>query len=223
MPDVFTEKSSVFQKEAITSHDSPQRISIMNKKPHKVGLFTTFAPLPEGVTFETKEPEEQVLLLVRKHFITNVTWVLITLFLFLFSFFLFPFLRSDTFSEVLFIPDTYLIILSFFYYLILAGYVLQQFATWFYQIGLITNERIVDVDFHTLMSRNVAYTDIVDVVDVEIIQKGFLHNAFNYGTVQMQTEGMKANFEFIDIPDPHTVADVISDLMRHHRKGGSHA
>lgn len=221
MPDVFTEPAN---SDVPKQPESPKHhaISIMAEKPHKPGFFTSYAPKPLGVSFDTREPDEEVLLLVRKHWVTNVPWVLTTIGLLLFSFLFFPFLRSNFFSDILFIPDSYLLVFSLFYYVVLAGFVIQQFATWFYQIGVITKERIVDVDFHTLMSRNVAYTDIVDIVDVEIIQKGFLHNSFGYGTVHLQTEGLKANFEFINIPNPHVVADLISDLMRHHR-GGPHA
>lgn len=219
MPDVFTDKPTQKPSTEPKVSETYNPISIMAAKENKPGFFTAFSPKPIGLSFATQEPEEQILLLLRKHFITNIPWVLTIIFFILISFLLLPFLRSDTFSSVFFIPDSYLIVLGIFYYLLLLGYALQQFATWFYQVGIITSFRVVDIDFHTLMSRNVAYTDVIDIVDVEITQGGFLHNFFDYGTVHMQTEGLKANFEFVNIPNPHVVADTINDLMRLKKEG----
>jgi hypothetical protein len=106
------------------------------------------------------------------------------------------------------------------YYLIVIGFALNQFVTWFYQVGLITNIRIIDVDFHSLLSRNIAYTELADIVDTEAHQKGLLQSIFDYGSVGVQTAGMKANFEFSNIPFPNKVADLISDLMRDTKEHG---
>ncbi len=216
MQDVFTAKKPSRQSDTPPNEEKKafHPVTIMKEKPQRHGFFTAFAPKPIGLKFETQEPEEEIVLLVRKHFITNFPWILIVLFFVLLSFILFPFLRSNAFSDMFFIPDTYLLILAGFYYLIVIGFALQQFTAWFYQMGIITNYRVIDIDFHTLISRNVAYTDISDIVDLEISQGGFLHNFLNYGNVHIQTEGLKANFEFLAIPKPHIVADTISDLIR---------
>lgn len=95
MPDVFTDKPANSVEE-ILGEDRPL-VTILNEKAHRPGLFTAFSPKPIGLTFETQEPNEEVLLLVRKHFITNLRWTVTAVVLLLLSFFLFPFLRSDTF------------------------------------------------------------------------------------------------------------------------------
>jgi hypothetical protein len=185
----------------------------MKFKPKKPGFFSAFTPLPTETTFENQEPDEEILLLLRKHFITNIKWILLAALFMLLPLIIIPvfFVSPLAFFSL---PESYIIILTSLYYLIVFGYVLTQFATWFYQVGIITNYRIIDIDFNSLLSKNIAYTELGDIVDVESMQGGLLHNFFDYGTVQMQTEGLKANFEFVNIPKPTTVADTVSDLVR---------
>lgn len=216
MPDVFTKPANT--EENSSSPASPHPVTLLNETPRKPGLFTSFCPRPTGITFENQESEEEIILLLRRHFVTNLSWILAAGFFLLLGAFLPVFLRSDVFSSLFFIPDTYILVVTILYYLVIWGYILVQFATWFYQVGLVTNLRIIDVDFNSLLSRNIAFTELGDIVDVEVIQGGILHSTFNYGTVQLQTEGLKANFEFTNIPRPADVADVISDLIRDERK-----
>ena len=220
MPDIFT-KTTKKSAPADTPHHSSKvkhPVTILSEKPKVPGIFSAFSPLPMGATFENQEVDEAILLLLRKHFVTNLPWIIITSIGLLLPLFLIPFFRSDIFSSIFFIPDNYIFVLTLLYYLVIMGYAFTQFATWFYQIGLITTLRIIDVDFNTLLSRNVAFAELEDIVDVEIVQAGVLQNFFNYGNVEIQTEGIKTNIEFVAIPKPNVVADTISDLIRQRRE-----
>src|SRR5690606_32376731 len=79
-----------------------------------------------------------------------------------------------------------IIIFLLLYYLALFGYVLLKFSAWYFHVGLITNKRLVDIDMHSILSKNVAETEIAAVEDVAYIQKGILQSLFNYGTVNIQ-------------------------------------
>jgi hypothetical protein len=112
------------------------------------------------------------------------------------------------------VPGNFLSILLGFYYVLLSLYAFLNFISWFYNVGIITNLRLVDIDLTDITHKNVAATALVDIVDVEYSQKGFLQSTFDYGNVQIQTEGLKANFEYLLVPNPGQVADVINDLLR---------
>ena len=99
-------------------------------------------------------------------------------------------------------------------YLIVFGYAFVSYVSWFFNIGIVTNLRVVDVDVNDITSKSVAATEMKDILDVEYNQKGFLQNFFDYGNVHMQLAGQNPNFEFLFIPRPARTADVISDLMR---------
>jgi len=211
MPDVFVKVKNA-EKQA-------HPVTIMNEKPGKLGLFSTFTPLPPGIQFENQETGETIMLALRRHWVTNLSWVASGLIFLLLPLFLLPLVgRVFLITLPLTIPAAYVFVLTAFYYLIIFGFLLIQYATWFYHVGIITNFRIIDIDFTSLMSRNISYVDLVDIVDVDVTQAGLWQTIFNYGNVLMQTEGLKANFEFHHIPKPNKVADVISDLTRQ-RKG----
>lgn len=210
MPDVFVAKPHSPKKTAYTPDPlTPGTVSIKKKEHHP---FTAFHLRPEGISFQNQEKNETIYLFMRRHFFTNMDWILATV-CFTFLPLLFP-LMQTLFDLTLFeIPTPYLIILLAFYYLILFGFAFVSYVTWFYNVGIITNLRVVDVDITSLQSKNVAATSLSDIVDVSYSQHGLLSNILNYGDVHMQTEGLKPNFEYLSIPQPAKAADIISDMM----------
>jgi hypothetical protein len=66
------ENKSQVKKEEVK--DFEKRINI----PRREGPLSSFNYLPERINFENKDPEERIILFLRKHPITNVPWVLIT-------------------------------------------------------------------------------------------------------------------------------------------------
>ncbi len=217
MPDVFVapeeEKKKEPQKPARKVLITPD---LQTKEQNRLHLFSTFCEFPEGVEFQNQENNEIIHLFIRRHFITNFRWVslgallMLTPLLFLI---LIPFFDSFLFP----LPRTYILILLLFHYLIAFGYIFVNFIIWFYNIGFVTNLRVVDIDTSHINHKNIASTGIGDIVDVEYSQTGFFSGIFHYGNVNMQTEGIKPNFEFHGVPDPAKVADIISDLVRGRR------
>lgn len=215
MPDIFSLDSQkgeevVIKKDPIKTTDPlPQSAH----QPHEnVSLLSTFARFPDDIRFQNQETNEDVHLFLRRHIITNVPWVLTTcalVLLPLLGIFLMPFVEALPFT----FSSQYFLIFILFYYLIVFGYAFVNFTTWFHHVGIVTNLRVLDIDVTHISSKNVAATNIADIVDVEYSQSGFLSNFFDYGNVNLQTEGLKPNFEFNHIPRPAKAADVISDLI----------
>lgn len=176
-------------------------------------FFSAYSHLPHGIKFTNQEPDEHVVLFLRRHFTKNVSWILMSILFILLPFALFfipdllPMIQSV-------IPFTFMLIFISFYYLIIIGFIFNNFIIWFYNLGIVTNKQIIDMDFTDIMYREVAKANIRDVVDVEFRQGGFLHSFFDFGDVFIQTEGVKPNFEFISIPHPDKVSDIILDLKK---------
>ncbi len=99
-----------------------------------------------------------------------------------------------------------------FYYVITIGYALTELLNWFYNIGIVTKTRLIDIDYSHVTHKSIAITRIGDIVDAEYKQGGFLGNIFNYGDIFIQTEGLKPNFEFPSVPQPAEIIDIIIDL-----------
>jgi hypothetical protein len=198
------------QKTVSPAHHAIQSVDqILHGKDKPIGLFSAYIMHPKGVQFANQEPDEIVLLFLRRHFITNVPWILATIFLFLFPPILYGIITLLTSFQL---PLGLMITLTGFYYLISASYAFDKFISWFYNIGVVTQKRIVDLDTTNILSHNSATANFEEIVDVKFTQQGFFQSMFDYGNIHIQTEALHANFEFDAAPKPTEVVDIISDL-----------
>lgn len=183
--------------------------------------YSTQIKNPTGIHIENQLPDEHIVLLLRRHFITNLGWILLTLLLLTIPFLLNPvqvFLQIDVVSQV---PVNLRIVILSFYYLIVFGYAFEQFLLWYFSINVITNKRLVDVDFLGLLYKEVNDTYLENVQDVSTVVSGGFEVSFNFGDLMVQTEGPEANIVFEKIPNPGQVQDVITGLVAEARKNGT--
>lgn len=188
---------------------SKKKVAPVNEK--HIHMLSSFCQNPTGVSFQSQEDDEKILLFLRRHFITNVPWIIIGLFLTVLPILL-PFLFILT-GFLLTLPQNLTMLFIAFYYLIVFAYLFINFLTWFYNIGLVTTKRAVDVDFSDLVYHNVAATKLSLIQDVDYTQVGVLPSLFNYGDVFVQTAGDKPNFDFLAVPNPAKAAHIIEELI----------
>lgn len=184
---------------------------------HKMFPLAAFALDPDGVSFATQGEEEEIHLFLRRHFITNVPWIVLSIFLIIIPALVFPLLGSflpflSNISAILGL------ILTLFYYTIIVGFILVSFINWYFNVYIVTNERVVDVDFINLLYREVSTTRLNLVQDVTTKTGGAIRAIFDYGDVFVQTAGTEVNFDFHAVPRPQEVARQIEKLMREARK-----
>ncbi len=183
--------------------------------------FGSCVPKPHKFRFESQQDDETVLLLGRRHIITNFGWIAATCFAFVIPFFWgeFPFLKA--------LDGNTLVSLTLLWYLVLIFFGMQSFLMWFYNVYIITNERLVDVDFNGLLSKTVNVCRIGKVEDANYTQNGFLASMFNYGDVIIQTAseqktpdsaGEASAFTFEAVAFPDKVAAIILQLMEESEK-----
>lgn len=171
------------------------------------GIFSAFVTQPRNVRFENQEDQEEVLLLLRKHAITNVPWILISIILIIVPFFyhLFPFLD--------FLPARFFPVILIGWYLLVFAFVFENFLLWFYNIYIVTNERVIDVDFYNILYKEVADARIDKIQDVSYDQSGLVQAFFNYGNILIQTAAEKTEFVFELVPNPDKIVQVINLLL----------
>lgn len=222
MPTIFNNEPEPPQVPPPPIHpDSPAIESVdklLHSKNQPMGLFAAYALHPKGISFTNQEPDEIILLFLRRHFITNIPWILATFLLLIIPPILLALLA---FFPSLAIPGGLIFVLVAFYYLITISYAFGKFISWFYNIGVVTQKRIVDLDSTNILAHNTATANFNEIVDVKFHQHGFFQSTFDYGTIHIQTEALHANFEFEAAPRPTEVADLISDL-RVAQKGNHH-
>lgn len=172
-------------------------------------FYSAFTDRPKGVTFIEQETGEEVLLLLRRHFATNIPWLFASIILIALPVF-FP-AAAATFPLPEFSSIT-LLLLLLFYYLFIFGFLLLNFTLWYFHVGLVTNLKVIDIDLAGILYRHIAVAKHENIEDVSQSQVGFISSLFNYGNVYVQTAGSQQNIDYDRVPHPARVADVISDL-----------
>jgi membrane protein YdbS with pleckstrin-like domain len=157
------------------------------------------SPIP--LVFEGEEADEKVLVVLRAHPITNIGWVLASIFLLIIPFSVLIYLVFARLENVPFSLGTALVA-TLFWALIVLGVAFQQFLHWYFNLYILTNKRIVDIDFFGLFHRRLSQTHLINVQDITCSKAGVLQNFLDFGDLNLQTAGTSANFEFLNIPDP---------------------
>ncbi len=98
------------------------------------------------------------------------------------------------------------------WYLVATAFILENFFSWFFNVQIVTDERIVDIDFHNLIYREVSETKVDKIQDVTYKLGGVVRSLFNYGDIYIQTAGTVPNFEFLAVPRPEQVTRVLQEL-----------
>lgn len=181
--------------------------------------LTCFAVNPTGVRFETQQEDEEVVLFLRQHIIVNVPWILVASILLIMPTVLSPMIFGNLKLPFV-VPAGFFIVGMLFWYLFTFGFILMSFLRWFFNIYIVTNERVVDIDFIHLLYKEFSEARLEKVQDLSYKSGGLFAAFFNFGDVSIQTAGELPNFEFDAVPRPERVLQTISELVEKVKKEG---
>jgi hypothetical protein len=226
MPDIFISKNSKKQKTAkrrATGRVVPRKaFGKTTKKKAPVQKFekkiltkkhsedhhplSSFRFYPAHADFLNKDPEEKVILLLRKHPITNLGWISISFLMIIAPAFItiLPFFTA--------MPVGFQIVSVLCWYLIATAFAFEKFLGWFYHVNIITDERIFDIDFLHLTYREITDADIDQIQDVTVEVGGTIRTVLNFGNVLIQTAAEIPQVEFEAVPEPDKVARILREL-----------
>lgn len=109
---------------------------------------------------------------------------------------------------------------GFLLLLILAGlYGARVFVKYFFNVFIITNQRIIDIDRTGFFSKTVSEARYDLVSDVSYSTKGVKQTLFRTGTIQVKTQGDSVTIVIEDIGEPQKIHQLLLDLVKDH--GGS--
>jgi membrane protein YdbS with pleckstrin-like domain len=172
-----------------------------------------FQSFPTGLTFYGKEKDENVVLIVRSHWIIYLPYAVIS-FVILGIPILMQLIVSDLSRSTAFFIGVFLACLT-----ISITVIIYAFVRWFYNVNIITDKRVIDLDFTSVVSHTLSEARLDKVEDVTHKQVGALGSLFDIGTVYIQTAGATAEIEFDNIPRPRDVQDILYDLLESKQKG----
>ena len=107
---------------------------------------------------------------------------------------------------LLFLLNTFLLFIWLYVFLIWVDY--------YFDVWIITNERIVNIEQKGLFNREVSELQFSRIQDVTSVVDGFIPTILNFGDVYVQTAAEEERFVFRQIPDPYTIKDMVMQLSR---------
>lgn len=213
MPDVFVADQEEHNKKPLEKGKTEvieKASAAMTTPVSRLKSLSAFLVSPAGVTFETQEEDETIVLLLRKHVVTNLLWILTSIIVFFLPFF-FPI--AAPILNLTAIPTRFQFIGLLLWYLLTLSFVFQNFLMWYYNVYIVTNHRVIDVDFFSLLYKRISDAPLSKIQDVTYSMGGVASALFNYGDVFIQTAAEVPNFEFLAVPSPEKVVKTITSLM----------
>jgi hypothetical protein len=211
MPDIYIDPKEIKNiskpTKKVKTHKKPIIPDDVEHTPgHTHNPFSSFICYPHGIGFINKEPEERVVLLVRRHFLTNIGWILLVVAMIFAPYIL------NYFPLLSFFPSHFQVLAILFWYLLTSAIAIQGFLSWFFSVNIITNLRVIDVDFENLIYRKVTDAKLEHIEDVSVQMGSVVRTIFDFGDVLIQTAAEIPEVEFWAVPHPDKVDKILSDL-----------
>jgi uncharacterized membrane protein YdbT with pleckstrin-like domain len=92
-------------------------------------------------------------------------------------------------------------------------YSLRALVVWYWNVFIVTNQRVVDVNQRGYFSREVSEANYEKIQDVLYSVSGIWRSLLNFGVVRLQTAGNGMALELKDVSSPKAVHHLITDSM----------
>lgn len=173
---------------------------------HTHNPMAAFMYFPHTVAFINEEPDEKVILLVRRHILTNFGWISLVIIM------LFAPLVLTSFPLLNFLPLKFQTVAILAWYLLALAIAIQGFLSWFFSVNIITNKRVIDVDFDNLIYRKISDAKLDHIEDVTVKMGSVIRTLFDFGDVEIQTAAEMREIIFWAVPHPDRIDKLLSDL-----------
>jgi hypothetical protein len=179
----------------------------------------------QQVFFPNQRNDEKIFVVARQHFILFLKNVFLIILLTVLPFIFILILSQTLFS----LNSTNNIILRDVFYLAVCIYFLTELnffmANWisyYYNILIVTDERLVEITQDGLFNRNINELSFERVQDISCHTHGFLSTLFNAGDIEVQTGASQPNFHLKNIPLAQDVTGIIGELVVQSKEGVPH-
>jgi rRNA processing protein Gar1 len=202
---VVVKKTVPVIEEPVVASDNILAQKIYDIFGHTKSPFSAALVFPKVFSFAEQNDGEVVLLALRSHWFTNTSWILMAIFMFTVP------------SLVPLIPIPGLdgglrILLSFTWYLITFAYSFEKFISWYFDVSIVTNRRVVDIDFNNLLDKKFSEAELSKIQDISSRVSGVSQTFLNYGTVLIQTAAEQNVIVFEKVPFPGKITKLLQDL-----------
>lgn len=177
------------------------------------GIFPALFDRPDKIRFEVQEDDEVIELFLRRHGITNLPWIIISIvafFLPVVAVQLDQFLKTNYLLQI---STQILVSALIVYYLLILAYIIENFLNWYFNIYIVTNKHLFSNAFDSVLSRTTNEAELNDIESISAKIQGIFGELFNFGDVVIETAAEKLKIQFFKVPRPDFVADRVRDLQ----------
>ncbi len=164
----------------------------------------------KNFSFRGQHSDEKIIKIVRRHWFNILQQYFIVFFFILLLFSgmqLLPFYLSFNENKTIFwfIVSTFSAMIWIYCFIIWIDY--------YFDIWIITDTRIVNVEQKALFVRSVSELKFAKIQDIHTEVKGLIPTILNYGDVYIQTAGTKERFLFRKVPDPYKLKGLVMNMQ----------
>src|SRR3989344_642308 len=157
--------------------------------------------------------DESIFIFARPYILSFLPWLTIGIML-VFGGMFFAIFIPQAFPVILsynMVFDIYVVMVSA-YFLLIIPFFTVGFIDYYYDLLIVTDRRLLDIDQNSLFSRSVNELALEQIEDVAASNNGILRTLFDFGDVTVQSAGTKEKFIFRGVACPRQITDIILDL-----------
>lgn len=179
--------------------------------------------VPHHRYFESQEKDEEVIFIIRRH------WVILIV-PFIIGAFVFAIIFGASYVVIMnggnILGDNKEAVYTAVFSLAILYNILYIFFAWllrYLNITILTTKHFVEIKQMAPFSRKTSVLDLGSIEDVSATQKGILATLFHYGGVLVQTAGELPNFNIYGVGDPSLIQRKIMEAKdRYGNVNGNH-
>ena len=164
--------------------------------------------------FKDLGQDEEVIMVIHRNWfyvLEQFFWIIVVAGLFSASIIAIPIFLPDVLSSadqqiILFTQNFFMLAVWIYGFLIWVDY--------YFDVWIITDKRIIDVEQEGLFTRKVSEMTYAKIQDITTQVSGFIPTVINFGDLTVQTAGDMEDFIFRNISDPYHVKSVIAELQQ---------
>jgi len=156
-------------------------------------------------------PGEQIEKVYRRHWANFLPYIFMTLAMFI-PVFLVPWLLDSVGFISSATDQQYLNMIVGSYVLFIWSFLVMSWVNYYYDIFIVTNERILDAELKTFFTREVGELNLARLQNVEVKIVGFLETLLRFGDVHIRTAGQHPDFVFDKVPHPSVIANELLEI-----------
>lgn len=168
--------------------------------------------MPIGLNFPGKEKDERVVMLRRRHPFILFKQNFIFLLYFLIPVAIYAVAKFWLTFILNFPIYPMVVLLVSVYYSFFLLFLLIEWIDYYFDVWVITNKRLIDVDQIGLFKRVVSETRLDRIQDVTVDITGLFGTLFHYGNVHVQTAARTQRFEIKQVSNPAEIRTTILNM-----------